>query len=140
MEEAEKDVLKTEENQDLKTTENSKALSPLGQYAITGGPGRPPGLKNRYSLIKQDMLEVWQEEGGKERFRELFKGDMRDFLKALEKIVAIMPREVDLETQAVTYTMMSKVKIDGKDLELNIGSPIPGTPKKTIGSSDRGIG
>ena len=55
--------------------------------------------KNKFTLIKRDMLEVWEEENGKERFRELFKGSPKDFLRALEKIVSIMPREnmVDID-------------------------------------------
>lgn len=78
-----------ETKDDLKTPENNKPLP----VTVVGGPGRPKGLKNKFTLIKQDMLEVWEEEGGKERFRELFRGSTKDFITALEKIVLILPKE-----------------------------------------------
>ncbi len=72
---------------------NQNPVEHLGEYGVNGGPGRPKGSKNKFTQIKHDFVEVWQEENGKERFRELFKGDKRDFLKALEMIVSILPKE-----------------------------------------------
>ena len=37
------------DNQDLKTAEILHPLDKLGQYALTGVPGRPKGLKNKYT-------------------------------------------------------------------------------------------
>lgn len=88
------------ECQEKQTTDNHNPISKLGEYGVEGGPGRPKGLKNRFTLIKQDMLEVWEEEKGKERFRELFKGTQKDFIKALEKIVAILPKESQLDADS----------------------------------------
>ena len=81
------------EDQVKETTENQNHLNRLGGYGIEGGPGRPKGVKNKFTLIRRDLLEVWEEENGKERFRELFNGSKKDFLKALEKIIAILPKE-----------------------------------------------
>ena len=81
------------DNQDLKTAEILHPLDKLGQYAVNGGPGRPKGLKNKYTQIKEDILEVWDEENGKERFRELFKGSKGDFIKVLGMIVSLLPKE-----------------------------------------------
>lgn len=85
--------------QDNNTSNNQNPINKLGDYAVEGGPGRPKGLKNKFTLIKQDMLEVWEEENGKERFRELFKGPQKDFLRALDKIVAILPRDSNLDME-----------------------------------------
>lgn len=89
------------ENQDKETSNNLNPVCRLGDHGINGGPGRPKGLANKFTMIKRDMLEVWQEEDGKERFRQLFKGSSKDFLKALEKIVTIMPKDspADLESK-----------------------------------------
>lgn len=78
---------------DIKTTENKKFATNLGNYAKEGGPGRPRGSLNKFTQIKNDMLEVWIEEDGKEKFRQLFKGTERDFLKALGAILALLPKE-----------------------------------------------
>lgn len=92
-------------DQDKQTLENqNNPIIRLGEYGAEGGPGRPKGLKNRFTQIKQDMLEVWHEENGKERFRELFKGGQRSFIKALEKIVAILPKDSTLGLESTGET------------------------------------
>ncbi len=95
-------------DQDLKTTENLNPVSKLGEYAIEGGPGRPKGLKNRYSLIKNEILDVWEEEKGKEKFRQLLNSGTRDYIKALHIIVALLPKEptmfVEKEVQKFLVT------------------------------------
>ena len=89
------------------TTNNLNLINRLGDYGMKGGPGRPKGSKNKFTLVKEEIAEVWQEEGGKERFRSLFNGNPKDFLNALDRIISILPKEplVKLEqNESVHYT------------------------------------
>ena len=109
---------------EIKTAEYQNPIVQLGEYGVKGGPGRPKGLKNKHTLIKQEMLEVWLEEQGKERFRELFKGTKTDFIKALEKIIAVMPKELaDIEEVKkpirVIYSWRDVSKDIGKEKDGN---------------------
>lgn len=92
--------MQEEKKQDLKTVEIFHPLDKLGQYAVTGGPGRPKGLKNKFTQIKEDILAVWEEEDGKERLRELFKGNNKnDFIKILTLIISLLPKEPEEVTK-----------------------------------------
>lgn len=64
-----------------------------GTWAVgnQGGPGRPPGSLNKYTQIRRDILDVWHEENGKERFRKYFNGPFT-FEKALSIILAVSPK------------------------------------------------
>ncbi len=42
--------------------------------------------KNRFAFQRLFVFEVWQEENGKERFRELFRGSKKDFLNQMKTI------------------------------------------------------
>lgn len=107
------------EEKEIKSTEKQNPIVKLGEYGVKGGPGRPRGLKNKHTQIKDDMLAVWLEEQGKERFRELFKGSKADFLKALEKIIAIMPKEIaDMEeVQKPIKVIYSWRKTNGEEIQ-----------------------
>lgn len=67
--------------------------------------GRPKGSKNRFTQIKEDIIEVWHEEEGKERFRGLFKGSNKDYLKALDVIVSLLPKQ-DLKDLGMSETKL----------------------------------
>lgn len=81
------------QNQVIETENNQNPLVNLGEHGVQGGPGRPKGSLNKFSRLKEDILEVWEEEGGKEKFRSLFKGTSRDFIKALDIIIRLMPKD-----------------------------------------------
>jgi len=103
--------------EDIKTAEIlNHPLDKLGQYAVTGGPGRPKGLKNKYTQIKEDILEVWDEENGKERFRELFKGNRADFIKALVIIASLLPKKAEIETNGQRCPKIIIIRADGKEI------------------------
>ena len=92
--------MQEEQKQELKTVEILHPIDKLGQYAVTGGPGRPKGLKNKFTQIKEEILEVWEEEDGKERLRELFKGNNKnDFIKILSLIISLLPKEPEETTK-----------------------------------------
>jgi len=84
------------------STEIQNPIDHLGEYGQKGGPGRPKGLKNKYTLIKKDLLDAWTECNGKERFKELLRGSRSDFVKALDKIIAILPKDLaeDLKSES----------------------------------------
>ena len=95
------------QHQVKETTNNLNPINRLGDYGVKGGPGRPKGSKNRFTLIKEELAEVWHEENGKEKFRSLFNGNPKDFLNALDRIISILPKDplVKLEQpEAVHYT------------------------------------
>ena len=96
-------------NEVKETTENP--VVHLGEYAINGGPGRPKGSKNKFTLIKEQLVEVWEEEGGKERFRELFKGSQKDFIMALDKIITILPKEPMVKIEQINPEVSCRVYI-----------------------------
>lgn len=86
-------------NLDLKT---KKKHMPLGQYLVTGGPGRPKGMRNKFTQVKADILSTWKSEKGKEKFKALLNGSSSDYKKALDVIVAIMPKEsvIDMDVSS----------------------------------------
>ena len=92
----------------------------LGDYAIHGGPGRKPGVPNKYTQIKNEMLQVWEEEMGKEKFRALF---LKHFAHALDRIISIMPKEtsvdakVDITNKNFFYQMAQKAGLLDADGE-----------------------
>jgi len=68
-----------------------------GQFLPTHpplSPGRPKGSRNKFTLIKDEMAEIWTEAGGKKRFRKLF---VENFPLALKYIVAILPKKIEEE-------------------------------------------
>lgn len=98
----------------IKTKENPAKR--LGQYAITGGPGRPPGSKNKFTLIKEEMVDIWHESNGKEKLKEMFEASPDKFLKALDRIISILPKEalVDQSTHTqITYAWNRVSNSDG---------------------------
>ena len=61
------------------------------------GIGRPKGSVNKFTQIKQEMADAWQEEGGKEHFKKLF--NKKQFIQALKYITVIMPKEAIVKTE-----------------------------------------
>lgn len=72
----------------------------LGDYCKNGGPGRPKGSKNKFTQVKEDLVDIWAEEQGKEHFRALFK---KDFVKAIDRIITVLPKEKDEDKNEAHY-------------------------------------
>lgn len=122
---------------DFKTAEIAK----VGQGLP--GPGRPKGLVNRYTKIKNDLLEVWDEENGKEIVREMLRSkSFRERLFALKIIVDLLPKEILAQLQLERpVTIMSTVTVNGKPLELNIGEdPVNRRSERSLGDHNRNLG
>lgn len=105
---------------DFKQTEYNR-IDNLGEYR-QGGPGRPVGSKNKFTLIKEQMAEIWGEADGKKKFKELFKDD---FPRALDKLIAIMPKEKE-ESSTVNNFNVMVIKFDNDKTNSNSGSRVHG--------------
>jgi len=101
---------KKEKESDLKRFFNRDTQ---GKFSVgnPGGPGRPPGSLNTCTQIRRDILSIWEEEGGKEKFRAFFKIPY-NFEKALAIILAVSPKlkiEVKEDSAGVrTLTIQEK--------------------------------
>ena len=73
--------------------ENSHLFQP-GQ---SGNPnGRPVGSKNKFTLVKQQLVELFEEEQVKEKLREWIKsGRRRDLKEFMNFVISILPREIE---------------------------------------------
>jgi hypothetical protein len=76
-----------------KDLKSGKKHSYLGQYLITGGPGRPKGMKNKLTLLKDKILKVCKQEEIEEIFRELCRGSKSEKLEAMKLFFSLLPRE-----------------------------------------------
>ena len=77
----------------------------LGQYAVTGGPGRPPGSKNKFTQLKEtiiDTLEKLDAECGGEAKNWLFELARREPRLFVSLLVKVIPAatEVDMNLNA----------------------------------------
>ena len=69
----------------------------------SGNPaGRPLGSKNRFTKFKQDVIDLWEEEGGKEKLREMFKKDEK-FLSILDRMISICPKDPVILNEGDTH-------------------------------------
>ncbi len=87
----------------VKLTKKDRKACNLGQLAITGGPGRPIGSKNKFTLIKEQMAELWQEENCKEKFRGIINSGDKSFMIALREIISILPKDPIIDQSEHTH-------------------------------------
>lgn len=71
-------------------------LDGLGKYAIEGGPGRPPGLKNKFTLLKEKLVDCFDKYPGSYEAlqRTIFEvKNGKDYvnLEALRAILSVLP-------------------------------------------------
>ena len=91
--------------QPVKLTEEKLEKPPvksnLGDYLVTGGPGRPPGMKNKFTMVKEALVDAFNEAGGAEAFKNTLiyedgpDGNKKKFvnLEALRAVLRVLPRE-----------------------------------------------
>jgi hypothetical protein len=77
----------------LKKEEKTIQRRPDGTFAPgQGGPGRPPGVRNKHTLIIEQMAETFLDAKGKEAFQKtLLKDDGTLDLDALELLLKYNP-------------------------------------------------
>lgn len=83
--------------QEIETDDKStERIRNLGLYAVNGGPGRPPGLKNKFTQVKEALVDVFFEGNGKEAFKKtLLMEDGTINLEALRAILSVLPKEIE---------------------------------------------
>lgn len=132
------------EETSLKTTKNWN----LGEYAVKGGPGRPPNLKNKANLFKETLLDVFNNEPDRDEAlrRSLF--EIRDGVKYvnpefLRAIISVLPKDLLEELGGTTVNFNLAVAQFGKltldELKSLAALARPTTGNRTIsaeGSSD----
>jgi len=93
-----------------------------------GGRGRPKGSKNRFPMaFKEDLTDVWNREKCKDRLIKLIREDDAFFMKFLEILARIQPKELDIDLQARPITVMPTIKeLDGSEKVFDLaGDPVP---------------
>lgn len=94
------------------------------QYRIEGGPGRPPGLKNKFTLLKETLLDTFNNHADKmealERTLFFKRDDGLEYvnMEALRAILSVLPATKDEPEANTTYnfnlaiTQFGKLSID----------------------------
>ena len=76
-----------------KETEFTGRDPKTGQFAKGNSlGGRPKGCLSKFTRIKEDIADIWAEEGGKGRFSELFKNKAH-FFKLMHFVISILPKD-----------------------------------------------
>ncbi|MEP7454292.1 hypothetical protein [Phyllobacterium sp. SB3] len=84
-------------NLSQKTAEESKENSNLGEYLVTGGPGRGKGSKNKITkTLKEAVKLAFDEVGGVEYLVAVAKADPKTFMQILAKLI---PTEVNSDVK-----------------------------------------
>lgn len=102
--------------------------------------GRPPGVINRFTALKQDLLECWKESGAKERFLSMLKGNKTDFKWATERILSILPRDAIMDKGDGSKVIINIINNKGETIDIPNNPPIENaeiaeqeTPEETEG-------
>lgn len=91
----------------------------LGNYLIEGGPGRPPGLRNKFTQLKETLLDTFNNHADKKEALERTLFYMRDDglkyvnMEALRAIISVMPTTKD-EPEGNTYNFNLAINQFGK--------------------------
>ena len=95
-----------------KYLENKSKYNPidnLGEYAVKGGPGRPPGTKNRFTLIKQQLSDKEYSDEVLAIFKDWLESKSpRDQREAAKLYFSLFPREDKVEQQ-ISQLVVNKV-------------------------------
>lgn len=107
------------EEKENKTLEKPSQAVYLGQYAIEGGPGRPPGLKNKFTILKETLLDTFNNHADKmealERTLFFKRDDGLEYvnMEALRAILSVLPATKD-EPEGNTYNFNLAINQFGK--------------------------
>ena len=75
------------------------------QPGQSGNPaGRPKGSKNKFTRIREELAELFAEEGVKEKLRKMIQNDnKRDLITVLDRILAVLPRDPLIRQEEHTH-------------------------------------
>lgn len=111
--------MKEKENKTLAKNLRSIAAR-LGEYAVAGGPGRPPGMKNKFTLLKETLLDTFNNHHDKREAleRTLFykREDGLEYvnLEALRAILGVLPKVHEDEDDNATLNFNLAINQFGK--------------------------
>lgn len=77
------------------TTENP--IKYLGEYGRTGGPGRPKGVPNKFTQIKERILALYDEPGVEDRLKDFMKTPRGAKEAAKDLIVPLLPKDPQID-------------------------------------------
>lgn len=88
---------------------------------IEGNPGRPPGAKNKFTYVKEALVEAFEEVGGKEAFMNTLiiegpadaAGNKTKYIniKALNAVLRVLPRDLNI-TGEINHTHALAKKLE----------------------------
>jgi len=102
MDELKPEIIETSKLNDSKGDLTKSFRDEKGRW-LKGIPhgGRAVGSKNKFQQLKYDLLEAWKTAKGKQKFLEMLNStDKADFKWAVERIVAILPKESLIDIDA----------------------------------------
>ncbi len=113
------EVLKTEKNWNL------------GDFAVKGGPGRPRGLKNKFTQLKETLLDAFnsEPEALEALKRTLFQMRERTTDDGLGKEIK---KCVDMEALRAIISVLPKEKEDDGEGRININIAVASLGKLSI--------
>lgn len=76
--------------------------------------GRPTGSLNKYTLLKQKILDVFDEVKGKEKLKEM-TGSKMGFKQFMSYVVALLPKDLNVDTD---LDMKAVIETAGKQKEI----------------------
>ena len=104
--------------------DNLAKLSKMGQ-AQPQGQAVLLGMKKKFTVVREALVQIFEEENGKEAFRKISKHKNGKInLAALDRIIAVMLKAKDFdENPGGQVPVMPIIVIDGKKMHYNIGKP-----------------
>ena len=64
-------------------------------------PGRPEGVKNKFTRIKEEIVGLWDEANMSETLKKLVKENPKEAKAILQVVASLMPKEDRLEVSTL---------------------------------------
>ena len=83
----------------------------LGVYAVKGGAGRPLGMPNRWTRLKRELADAFEDAKGVQVFRDFLESKKpRERMEVLKIVASLMPREDRLQHE-IAQVVLNKVTL-----------------------------
>ena len=124
-----RDTFKFSENT-VAITDSSENLKPWKKGESGNPAGKPKGVKNRSTIVKE-WLDAKATDGGKGTVADQLvramitkasKGDVPAFRELMDSAYGKVKDESEMD---ITYNLMPELKLNGKPMEFNIGQKAP---------------
>jgi len=93
---------------------------------LPGNEGRPPGIPNKFSSLKEDLLEAYRAEAAKEKGGVAFLRSVKRrypglFLRVLSRL---LPKEINLDLRDTTAEFAREVADQCREMD-RLTMPLP---------------